>query len=779
MSSGFLIVDMNQSFLAHCVGTASAANARGQYADAVAWCRKALQAEPKLAEAWYHLGLALQGQGQKRKAAEALLKAAGCASDNADAQNSVGLKLLEMGSLAEAEQCLLQAIRLAPDFAFAYVNLGQLREKQQRLPEAETALRRSLEIQPDLAAAHCNLGGVLNAQLRSQEAVDACRVALARQSDLAPAWNNLALGLLKLKQFREAEAAARKAIQLTPRFADAWGNLACALYESRQYSSALAAAGEALSIDSHLLESWVLASAIQLALYQYVAAETSARKAIDLAPAAIDAWSALTRALLALKRYADAAVAARRVVQLDPAIRFMPGSLLHARMHVCDWLGFDESVQALRDKLDGGVLAATPFPVLALVDDPALQKRTANLYATEVFPASAELGPCPPWPVHSRIRIGYFSADLHNHATAYLMAELFELYDKSRFELIAFSFGPPHEDAMRHRLMAAFDRFVDVRDKTDIEIAQLARELEIDIAVDLKGYTEDSRAGIFAYRTAPVQVSYLGYPGTLGADYMDYIVADATVIPDTAVDAYTEKVIWLPDSYQVNDRKRQVSPRVLTRAELGLPEDGVVFCCFNSTYKITPPVFGLWMQILSQVPDSVLWLLEDEPMARRNLTQAAEAAGVAATRLVFAQRMPADEHLARHACADLFLDTLPYNAHTTTSDALWTGLPVLTRVGKSFASRVAASLLKAVGLPEMIVESESAYVERAVGLARDPAQLAELRQHLLAQRQCLPLFDAARFARHLEDAFMHIYAHSQNGLPPEHVRIAARQVAVA
>lgn len=770
---------MNQSFLANCIGAASTANARGQYADAAAWCRKALQAAPQFAEAWYHLGLSLQGQGQKRKAAEALLKAAGCASDNADAQNSIGLQLLEMGSLDEAEQCLQQAVRLSPEFAFAHVNLGQLREKQQRFDEAEAALRQSLILQPELAAAYCNLGGVLNAQSRYQEAADACRAALARQSDLAPAWNNLAVALLKLKQPAEAEAAARKAIQLAPRFADAWGNLACALYELRQYPAALSSVGEALAIDGRLVESWTLASVIQNALYQYPAAEAAARKAIELAPASVETRSALARALLAQKRHADAVVAIQRVLQIDPAADFMQGSLLHARMHVCDWQGYAESVQTLRERIETGALAATPFPVLALIDDPSVQYRAAATYAAKIFPARNELGPCPPWPAHARIRIGYFSADFHNHATAYLMAELFELHDKSRFELIAFSFGPPHEDAMRRRLAAAFDRFVEVRDKTDIEIARLARELEIDIAVDLKGYTEDSRAGIFAYRAAPVQVSYIGYPGTLGADYMDYIVADATVIPPEALAAYSEKVICLPDSYQVNDRQRQVSSRIFSRAELGLPDQGLVFCCFNSTYKITPTVFALWMTILTQVPDSVLWLLEDEPTARRNLTQAAAAAGVAATRLVFAQRMSAEEHLARHACADLFLDTAPYNAHTTTSDALWTGLPVLTHPGKSFASRVAASLVRAAGLPEMVVESDVVYVERAVMLARDPEQLSALRQRLLAQREALPLFDAARFTRHLEDAFVQIHARSQNGLAPDHVQIARRHDAGA
>jgi predicted O-linked N-acetylglucosamine transferase (SPINDLY family) len=370
-----------------------------------------------------------------------------------------------------------------------------------------------------------------------------------------------------------------------------------------------------------------------------------------------------------------------------------------------------------------------------------------------------------------KIRLGYYSADYHEHATAFLTAGLFERHDRSRFELTAFSFGPPREDAMRRRVTAAFDRFVDVRSRSDQEVAQLSRELAIDIAVDLKGYTEGARMGIFAHRAAPVQVSYLGYPGTLAAPYIDYLVADETLIPSETRAFYTEKIAYLPHSYQANDRQRSIAERIFTREELGLPSRGFVFCCFNNAYKITPAVFDVWMRILRRVEGSVLWLLLDNERAAENVRREAEARGVSGSRLVFAPSMALPEHLARHRAADLFLDTHPYNAHTTASDALWAGLPVLTRSGESFAARVAGSLLKAAGLAELVTTTPEAYEALAVELATDPIHLAKLTVGLSRTRLAVPLFDTELFARHLENAYTQMYQRSVRGLSPEHLHV--------
>jgi len=366
-----------------------------------------------------------------------------------------------------------------------------------------------------------------------------------------------------------------------------------------------------------------------------------------------------------------------------------------------------------------------------------------------------------------RIRLAYLSADLYNHATAHLMAELFERHDRTRFELIALSFGPDRRDAMRSRLASAFDRFIDVRHLGDEAIAAYARELGVDIAVDLKGFTIDARPGIFAWRAAPVQVSYLGYPGTLGMESMDYVIADRQLASLADAAFYSEKLVRLPYSYQPNDTGRGIAAILPSRASQGLPEAGFVFCCFNNNYKISPAVWDIWMRLLHQVPGSVLWLLEGNELAVANLRAQAVRSGVAPQRLVFAARAPLDVHLARHRLADLFLDTLPYNAHTTASDALWAGLPVLTLKGHSFAGRVAASLLHAVGLPELVTHNAQDYEALALQLAGDPARLAGFCGKLAIQRDVAPLFDTQRLRLHLESAYEVMYRRSQDGLPPE------------
>jgi predicted O-linked N-acetylglucosamine transferase (SPINDLY family) len=325
---------------------------------------------------------------------------------------------------------------------------------------------------------------------------------------------------------------------------------------------------------------------------------------------------------------------------------------------------------------------------------------------------------------------------------------------------------------MRQRLEKSFDQFIEVGSKSDVEVAKLSRDLNIDIAVDLKGFTQDARTGIFSYRAAPIQVNYLGYPGTMGADYIDYIIADKTLIPLDAQSSYTEKVVYLPNSYQVNDRKRIISDRQFTRQELGLPEDRFVFCCFNNNFKILPATFTSWMRILKATEGSVLWLLQDNSWVVENLKKEAQKQGVDAQRLVFADRLPLSEHLARHSQADLFLDTFPYNAHTTTSDALWAGLPVLTMMGQSFASRVAASLLNAIGLPELITNTQEQYETFAVELAQNPLKLAEIKLKLANNRLITPLFDTPVFTKNIEAAYLKMIERYQTDMMPDHVTIA-------
>ncbi len=539
---------------------------------------------------------------------------------------------------------------------------------------------------------------------------------------VADAWH----GALTGPQANAALASYDHAIRLNPNHAEAHHNRGCAFHAQLAYGAAIECYDEALR----------------------------------LKPDYANAHANRGNALLALKQYSAALASFDRALALQPDYEYLRGTRLHTRRLLCDWHDDAADLAQLEAAIARGERVALPFATLALTASPALQKRAAEIYVADKHPPrpESEAAPILPHLAHSRIRIGYFSADFYNHATSYLMAELFERHDRTRFEILGFSFGPDTGDPMRSRVSAAMDRFLDVRSLTDRDIAQLSRSLQVDIAVDLKGFTRDHRAGIFAHRAAPIQASYVGYPGTMGAPWMDYLIADPTLIPARSRHHYSEKIAYLPGTYQPNDARRPIAATTPTRAAEGLPETAFVFCCFNNTYKITPAVFALWMRILARVEGSVLWLLEDNPASIANLRAEAARCGISPARLIFARPQPIAEHLARHALAGLFLDTTPYNAHTTASDALWTGLPILTLPNETFAGRVAASLLRATSLPEpaltgLIATSESEYEQRAVALAQHPERLLSLRTHLRQSRATAPLFDTAAFTRQLEAAY--------------------------
>jgi len=494
-------------------------------------------------------------------------------------------------------------------------------------------------------------------------------------------------------------------------------------------------------------------------------------RAVQLDPAHVGARLNLGSALLIGNRIDDGIAQLREVLRLDPENAKAHGSLLKPLLDVCDWDGAADLASKLAerwasrpdDPLLEGVL---PFTSLLVPLPPAMRLDLARRYAARV---SAAAGPplpvAPPRRPGERLRVAYASADFHNHATAHLAAGLFERHDRRRFEVIAYSYGIDDASEYRARLKAAFDRFVDVRHETHRAIAERIARDGVDILVDLKGHTGESRPEIFALRPAPVQVNYLGYPGSTGADFIDYILADRVVIPDEDRRWFSERVVVLPASYQVNDDRQPIAERVPSRGACGLPDAGFVFCSFNKHYKIDRALLDAWMRILAAVPGSVLWLLGGH--GEKRLRRAAVARGIDPQRLVFAGKLPKPEHLARHRLAGLFLDTHHVNAHTTASDALWTGLPLLTLPGSSFAGRVAASLLRAIGLPELIAPTLEAYERRAIELARAPAALAELRSRLAANRRAMPLFDTDRYARDLERAFERMHEIQVAGRPPE------------
>jgi predicted O-linked N-acetylglucosamine transferase (SPINDLY family) len=449
------------------------------------------------------------------------------------------------------------------------------------------------------------------------------------------------------------------------------------------------------------------------------------------------------------------------------------GARLASKMAICDWNNFDTDRVRLIDSIRAGRANVAPFVLLAVDSLPQDQLQCAKVWAKQVFPNGCE----PQWRgevyKHERIRVGYVSADFHRHATAYLMAGLFECHDRRKFEVTAFSFGADDGSEMRHRLEHAFEHFIDVRSMGDEELARKMRSLEIEILVDLKGITQDARTGIFVRRPAPIQVNYLGYPGTMASKHFDYIIGDGRIIGEGDREHYSEKVVTLPFSYQANDDKRVISDNAVSRSESGLPDQSFVYCCFNQAYKITSSIFDCWMSILREVDGSVLWLFEGHPAAKRNLCTEAEKRGIDSGRLIFAGGVPPAEHLARHRLADLFLDTLPYNAHTTSSDALWTGLPVVTLTGETFASRVGASLLTAIGLPELITSTHEEYTALAVALGKDRERLAEIKERLALNRLTMPLFNTALFTKHLEAAYQVMSDRYRAVLPPDHFAIDA------
>ncbi|MBW8906697.1 MAG: hypothetical protein JF611_13710, partial [Betaproteobacteria bacterium] len=442
------------------------------------------------------------------------------------------------------------------------------------------------------------------------------------------------------------------------------------------------------------------------------------------------------------------------------------GSLVWCELLTYRWPQAAVDIEALRKQVREGSVACAPFTLVAGSDSAAEQLAAAERHVSELLtskPASLWRGPARR---RDRITLAYLSGDFHEHATSKLAARLFELHDRARFEVLAVSYGEDDGSPARRRLQQAFDRFVDVRALDDAAAARQMLQVQVDIAIDLKGHTPDARPGILAHRPAPLQVNYLGYPGTTGAPFIDYLIADAAVIPVGEERFFSEQVVRLPYSYQVNDATRAIAERVPARREAGLPDGAFVFCSFNNSYKITPAFFELWMRLLEQVPGSVLWLLDDNPSARSNLQQSARAHRVEPARLVFAPRVDHALHLGRHRLADLFLDNLPCNAHTTASDALWAGLPLLTCRGTTFAGRVAASLLQAVGLPELIAHDLGQYERLALELARDPKLLAGYRERLARNRLTHALFDTERFRRHIEEAYLRMWDLHQRGEPP-------------
>jgi predicted O-linked N-acetylglucosamine transferase (SPINDLY family) len=713
--------------------------------------------------------------------------------------------LLKQGQVSAARQVYQQILDADPGHFGALAALGMLAGQANDLPGAEKYFERAVAAAPDDSAAQCNLGVIRRLLGRWESALECFDRAVELDGRNAIAYHCRAETHAELGRLQEAVADYGRALESSPAHFESHAKQALALFALGRYREALASCDRAIALRPDQAPAYVLRGDLLRALDQLPAALASYDRALAIDPqnaeghcnrcAALQRLDRLGEALTSAERaiaikpdYAeahfhrayllrmfqhfDAAKAAYKTVAgLAPAFEFLPGNRIEADLHVCDWSDYGTLVPQIEAGIESDARVSNPFIFMALSDSARRQHRAARIWARFACPANDALGPLAPRQRPPRLTVGYFSADLHLHPIARLIAELIEIHDRSRFAVVAFSFGPEVQDEYRQRLARAFDRFIDVREKSSLEIAALARSLEVDIAVDLGGYSQGARPGIFALRAAPVQVSYLGYLGTMGAGYMDYIVADRTVVTADSADHFSEKIIYMPDSHQVNDRRRRIAEHRFTREQLRLPASGFVFCCFNTSYKISPATFAAWMRILQAVPGSALFLYAAHAAAERNLRAAAARHGVDPQRLVFGARLPPDEYLARYRAADLFLDTAPYNAGTTASDALWAGLPVLTFAGRSFASRTAASLLTALGVPELITSTPQEYERLAIELALDPERMATIRAKVRERRLVSPLFDTPRFARNLEAGFTAAYERYLAGAAPDHIAL--------
>ena len=688
-----------------------------------------------------------------------------------EAYHNLGITLYKIGRFNEAELNFRKAIELKPDYAEAYVNIAIIYGVLRDYKEAEKNCRKAILLNPNLVEAYNNLGIILNKLEKLDEAQKIFIKAIELRSNNPEVYCNMGNTLQNLGKVKEAEVSYRKAITLTPNFIEAHYNLANILRDTGKFYDAELSYKKAIELKPNYAEAYNNLGTVYQCLFRLNEAEASYKKATELKPDYAEAYSNLGDAQKFLEKIDDSLINYNRAYVLKPDMDFLLGAFMHIKMHLCIWDDFADYIDLIIKKINKGKRVSPTFQLLSLIDNPNIHKISAEIYTNFKFPKSDILPLPSKYEKHKKIKIGYFSADFMNHPVSRLNVELYENHDRKNFEIYAFSFGPDIKDEFNIKIKKGVDHFHDVSTKSDLDIVKFARSLKIDIAIDLGGFTKGNRQGIFAMSAAPIQVSYLGYPGTMAAVYIDYLIADHSIIINENKNYYSEKVVYMPNSYQANLSKKNIFDTSLSRKEAGLPELGFVFCCFNNQYKITPTTFAGWMRILKATEDSVLWLFVKNNVAINNLQKEAIKHGVNKNRLIFAQHKPNEEHLKRIQKADLFLDTLPYNAHTTASDALKVGLPLLTCIGNSFASRVAASLLHTINLPELITRTQEEYELVAIELAKNPIKMKIIREKLIKNLTTTPLFNIELYTRDIEAAYTIMYKRYQNDLKPSDIEI--------
>ena len=748
---------------------ASALVHQGRLPEAREALRPVLAAAPAHAEALHLAGMVEFLAGSPAEAVPLLRRCVEAAPKVAFAWSNLGVALTAMDDCSNALECFQRTLELEPRNAAAMKNMGIALRRLRRFDEAMASFRRAAQREPNDAELHREVGDLLMDMGKPAEALSRYDRALAANPADAIAHHNRGFAAWRAGDAPRAERDLRRAIELDPRFARAYNTLGAVLVDLGRAEEAERSQAQAIAIEPGNAAFHNEHGLALEALGRREEAIGAYDRALALEPGYARVLENRGAAKYELKRYDDALADYERAAALAPGE--YGGNLLHLRMDLCDWRDFDRLVADLARGDSRDWSAARLFPAYFVGLGPAAQRAVAERFSADML----RTAPARPWsgPVRRSkpLRVGYFSADMREHPVGNVLAPLVERHDRARIEAIAFSFGPASGDSVRARLESAFHRFVDVRGEGAKAIAERARELELDVAVDLMGHTKGARPAIFAHRAAPVQAQYLGLPGTMGAPFIDYLVADETVVPAESVAHYSEKLAWVRGVALVGDPGRAIAAAP-SRAEAGLPGAGTVFSCFCKNTKITPDAFTSWMRILAAVEGSVLWLgrAGDTPM--RNLRTEAERRGIDPARLVFAPRVERiEDHLARMGVADLFLDTFHYTGHVTTSDALFAGLPVITLLGDAFPARVSASLLRAAGLPELVTSSAGEYEALAIALARDPARLGDYRRRLARARGASAAFDPSRLARDLEDLYARMAERHRAGLPPDHIRL--------
>ena len=596
-----------------------------------------------------------------------------------------------------------------------------------------------------------------------------CEDILDIQPDDLNATNLLAILSFQNKDFIKSIKFFEKAIEINPDISETYNNLGNVYYEFKQFNKAIENYNKALKIKPNFALSYYNRAKALQEINQKQEAISDYDKAISINNNFSAAYKNLGNLYMELKILDKSIHNHVQALKINPNMSYLNGTIIQSKCGLSEWTNFKEDKLFLKNNILSGKKTTSPFPTILIYNSPSLQKKAIEIFVKNEFekPKNIKLEKIK----NKKIKIGYYSSDFHNHATMYLMANLFELHDKNKFETYAYSFGPDDGSKIRKRVIKTFDKFFDVKSKTTKEIVQHSRELNLDIAVDLKGFTNNNRFDLFIERCAPIQISYLGFPGTTSSDCIDYLIADKIVIPEENKNYYSENIIYLPNSYQVNDGNPNLSKKIFSKKDFNLPENKFIFCCFNHNFKILPDMFEIWMRILKKVKNSVIWLLIDNEIAQNNLKKILVSNDIDPNRMIFAGRIPHSEHIIRLGLADLFLDTFPCNAHTTASDSLRSSLPIITIQGNSFASRVASSLLTSVGLEELITKSEKEYEELAIKIAENRNFYQEIKDKLKNNIINMPLFNSKLYTKKLEAAYIEVYKNYNENTKPETIQI--------